>query len=191
MEWLYHIDLMLFHCVNHTIANPFFDWLMPFLTEIKNWYAAYLVAVLALLLFGKKQGRIVVLLLIPTIILSDQISSSIIKPLVGRIRPCHVVEGVRLIYGTAGGLSFPSSHAVNNFAIASVLSHFYPRFFPYLFLFASIVALSRVYLGLHYPSDMVGGAAIGIFIGTGITYFYEQITKMVKNKHSHNENTKN
>ena len=182
MEWLYQIDLNLFYFINRTIANPFFDWLMPALTEIKFWYSAYLVGIVSLLIFGKKEGRIAVLLLLITIVVSDQISSTIIKHAIGRIRPCNVLEGVRLIYGTSGGLSFPSSHAVNNFAMVSLLSHFYKKFTPYLFVFAFLVALSRVYLGLHYPSDMLGGAIIGFVIGKGVALSYDAFDEAMKHR---------
>jgi undecaprenyl-diphosphatase len=67
--------------------------------------------------------------------------------------------------GCTGSYSFPSNHAVNNFAAATFFSSLYPRYKSVLFITASLVALSRVYLGLHYPSDIIAGAALGIIFG--------------------------
>lgn len=177
MELLYSIDLTLLRAGNTWIANPFFDWFMPFLTDVNNWYAAYIVAWLSLMIFGKRTGRIAALLIIPTIIISDQVSSELLKNLFERTRPCNIVPDLRLILGAIGGYSFPSSHAVNNFAMASLFAHYFPKAKVYLYVFASLVAYTRVYLGLHYPSDIIGGALIGMMIGFGIAYVYDFIEK--------------
>lgn len=177
MEWLYQIDLSLFHVCNQGIANAPFDAIFPYLTDVKNWYSAYAVSWVALIIFGKRTGRIAAILIIPTIVLSDYISSALIKNLVERVRPCFAVENVRLIVGTTGGFSFPSSHAVNNFAMAALFSYHYPRARISLFVFAFLVAFSRIYLGLHYPSDMLGGAVIGMGIGFLIAISFDFVEK--------------
>jgi undecaprenyl-diphosphatase len=102
---------------------------------------------------------------------ADQLSSNVIKHLFLRPRPCHVVdgavvvEGVRLLVGCGGGYSFPSSHAVNHFAAATFLSSYYPKAGRWLFCYAALVSLSRVFVGVHYPSDIAGGALIGMTVG--------------------------
>jgi undecaprenyl-diphosphatase len=70
-----------------------------------------------------------------------------------------------MLVDCGGGLSFPSSHAVNNLAAATVISHYFPLQRWYWFGFASLVALSRPYVGVHYPSDIVAGGLIGVGIG--------------------------
>ncbi len=181
-EWLYHIDLNLFFFCNRTIANPVLDALMPFLTDVRNWFSAYLLGAILLLIFGKREGRIALLLLVVTIVVSDQVSSGLIKHWVARVRPCDALEGVRLLTGKTGGFSFPSSHAVNNFAIAAAFAWSYPRFGWIFYLFAFLVAFSRIYLGLHYPSDMLGGATIGIGIGLGISWLADRTIR--KERHA-------
>ena len=173
MEWLYSIDLALFRLGNQVLVNPAGDWFFPFITDLKHFLVPYGLAALALMIFGKKKGIATVLLLAVAITLSDQISSSLIKPLFARIRPCHTLEDVRLLVGCGSGFSFTSSHATNNFAMAVLIGHFWKKARPYLLVWAALVAWSRVYVGVHYPSDILGGAVLGSLIAFGVVYAYE------------------
>ena len=168
IEFLYSIDVAVFFFINHTIANPVFDWLMPFITDLnKNKPMLIVIGVFILYLLWKegRTGRVTISLLIITVIISDQTNSVFLKELFGRIRPCRTLDGVRMLVDCGGGLSFPSSHAVNNFAGAAIISHFYQKQKYYWFSFAALVALSRPYVGVHYPSDIVAGSLVGIGIG--------------------------
>lgn len=164
LEILHSIDLWLFHLINGVLHVGILDWFMPFLTDLNKQKIAQIIVLLVwltLLLKGGERGRTVALLLIPLILFSDQLSSHVIKPLVGRLRPCHVLSDVRLLVPCGSGLSFPSSHAVNNFAAATLFAYYYKRWWWTFFTFASTVAYSRVYVGVHYPFDVAGGAVIG------------------------------
>ena len=137
---------------------------MPFLTDLNKQKPAVAVAAILwlwLMIQGGKRGRTAGILLVLSIIASDQFSSSVLKNLFARIRPCHALQGVRLLVDCGSGFSFPSSHAVNNFAGATILSHFYRKYAWGWFSLASLIALSRPYIGVHYPSDIAGGAVIG------------------------------
>lgn len=169
-EYLYSIDKWLFYLGNQTIANPVFDVFMPALTDLnKTWWGLSLYAAAWLLLVwkGGRKGRIVALLLIPLIYACDQLSSSVLKKIVERPRPCHeidgipVLENVRLLVQCGSGFSFPSSHATNNFGIALFLSYHYRKWTWAFLLYASLVGFSRVSVGVHYPSDILGGAVVG------------------------------
>ncbi len=171
MDWLAALDRETLLFVNRTLSNPVGDLLWPLITHYDRFLAVriLLVAVwIALLVKGGRRGRTVALLLPPLLLITDQVSSSILKDLVGRARPCHeaggmpVVEGLRLLIECGPGKSFPSSHAVNNFAIATLFTHYYPKGAPYFFFWASLVAVSRVACGVHFPSDAIGGAVIGV-----------------------------
>jgi undecaprenyl-diphosphatase len=169
IDFLYSLDRSLFHVCNQTLQNAVFDVVMPFVTDLnKNPVALLAVGLLWLLLVfkGGKGGRIAALLLIPAIAFSDQFNSSILKHLVDRARPCQVLANVHLLVSCGSGYSFPSSHAVNNFAGAIVLSYFLPRWTWAFFSFASIVAFSRIYVGVHFPSDVLAGAIIGMICGS-------------------------
>jgi undecaprenyl-diphosphatase len=173
-EALQAIDVVIFRFINGTLANPVTDLLMPFITDLNHLWAGRAIIVCAWLLLivrGGKPGRAAALLVLLVIAIGDQLSSNVIKSVFLRPRPCHVVdgavvvEGVRLLVGCGGGFSFPSSHAVNHFAAASFLTGYYPKAGRYLFGYAAIVALSRVFVGVHYPSDVAGGALIGMGVG--------------------------
>ncbi|MDZ7270419.1 MAG: phosphatase PAP2 family protein [candidate division KSB1 bacterium] len=160
--WTFRLDAALFSLINQTLANPQFDVLMPFLTDIDNWRLIIALALLALCLFGGRKGRLATLLLVVTVTMTDQTSSHLLKPLVERTRPCHVLPNVRLLVGCSGAFSFPSSHAANLFGAAWLLWRFYRPLWPLFFLLASFVSYSRVYVGVHYPSDVLAGAVLGI-----------------------------
>jgi membrane-associated phospholipid phosphatase len=175
LEFFYSIDKAVFYFFNHTLQNPVFDAIMPFLTDLnKNKPALVAVGLLwALLIWkGGRAGRIAGLLLIPTIVLSDQLNSSWLKSLFGRIRPCHVLTDVHLLVPCGSGLSFPSSHAVNNFAGAVVMSAFLPKWTWAFMTFAALVAISRVFVGVHYPFDILVGAAVGAACGSMVVVAY-------------------
>ncbi len=176
------IDKALFYFFNREIANPVFDVLMPFITKDLNLRIFLVFVWVGLLIFGGKTGRIVALLLIPAITISDQLSSHVIKPLVGRIRPCHELENVRLLVSCGSGLSFPSSHAVNSFTVAVLLSKFYKKLLPYLFSIAFLVSFSRVYVGVHYPADVMAGMLLGFLVGFFVFYFWVYLVKLYENK---------
>ncbi len=187
VEFFSHIDLQLFYLGNHTLQNGVFDFLMPFLTDLnKKPPALVLVGLLwvFMLVKGGKTGRSAALLLVPAIVLSDQLNSSFLKYLIERPRPCHVLPDVRLLVSCGSGYSFPSSHAVNNFAGAVVLSFFLPRGGWAFFLFAATVAFSRVYVGVHYPSDIIAGAVVGLVVGGFVLLAYVFIERRLLNRRS-------
>ena len=167
-EVLQSFDIAGFRMINSTLSNPLFDVLMPFLTDL-NKQKVVLAFVAAILLWmiirGKRNTKLTALLLIITVIFSDQLSSSVIKYWFERPRPCDTLFNVHLLVGCGSGYSFPSSHAVNNFAAALVITFFFPRTLWWWFGYASVISFSRIYVGVHYPSDVLGGAVIGLLCG--------------------------
>ncbi|MEJ5287264.1 MAG: phosphatase PAP2 family protein [Bacteroidota bacterium] len=181
METLFNIDLSIFYFINKSIANPIFDKLFVLLTVQENWYLLY--SVLIYFLWSKYQirGKIFILLLVITIFVADQLSSHLIKELVGRIRPCHTLQDIRLLVPCGGGKSFPSSHAVNNFAFAILLGSFFRNYRVHFIVIATLIAISRIYVGVHYPSDVVGGAILGTLVGFLFVYIHRNlIQKLVE-----------
>ncbi|HHS14358.1 MAG TPA: phosphatase PAP2 family protein [bacterium] len=161
MEWIIQLDTALFLFFNKTLANGFFDVIMPFITESDHWRIPIALIVLGLLIFGGRKGRWVVLLVIIIITLSDQLSSHVVKPWIGRTRPCFVVEDVRQLIRQSRSFSFPSSHAANMSAMAFLFSWKYPKGTWIFIAIALTVGYSRIYVGVHYPFDVVFGFMLG------------------------------
>jgi len=183
LEYLYQIDVFFFHLINSWIANPVFDIVMPFITEVKNFYAVYVLLFVWLIWRGGRIGRICAGVLAIAVLIADPLNSQVIKELFSRIRPCHsIVENVRLLVPCGGGKSFPSSHAVNNFIAAFVVSAYFPKSKIYMYIIASAVAISRVYVGVHYPSDIIGGAIEGIILGWILILISNKINDYIQNK---------
>lgn len=183
MEQLLHLDYELFQFINQEWTNQVLDVVMPFLREKKNWISLYIVvAILFMYKFHWKRGILAILLTVAAIGISDTLSSKIIKPSVERPRPCHensAVDSGRLLITCGGGYSFTSSHATNHFAIAVFLGLVLVPLFRFslgLFIaWAGSIAYAQVYVGVHYPSDVVAGAIIGSVIGYAIFRVYTYI----------------
>lgn len=186
MDQLLLYDEWLFRLINGVWHHAFLDAVMPFLRNKYFWAPVYLFILSFLLLNYGKRVWYVIFFAIVTIVLSDQISSSIIKPLVGRLRPCNLdtfKESVRLLIDCGSGKSFTSSHATNHFGIAtyfvSIFRHRFKWVVPVGFLWAALISYGQIYVGVHYPLDILGGAIIGILIGL---YSYTMVKFLVNVK---------
>ena len=159
------LDIALFRLINVSGQNSFFDWFMPFMSDLSNFYVALLLLAALVVMRNWKAGLVFLVFLGATLALTDTSSNRILKEWIGRIRPCAVLEDIRLITDCNTSYSFPSIHAVNVFAGAFFFSQvFRGRMAPVFYAIAAMVAYSRVYLGIHYPLDVVGGAAIGLLM---------------------------
>jgi undecaprenyl-diphosphatase len=182
------MDTQLFFLINHGMANPLFDVLMPALT-----HQGYLL-VIPLVLYalyagsrartpaGRSYGRdaiFAVLIAVLAILLAETLGYWL-KVLIARPRPCHALEGVRLLVDCSASFSLPSSHATTSFAYAVPLSLLTRPFLPALWrlfplVLAVMVALSRPYVGVHYPSDVVAGALLGATVAGVMCWVYLKI----------------
>tara|TARA_B100000427_G_scaffold31742_1_gene23238 strand:+ start:143 stop:742 length:600 start_codon:yes stop_codon:yes gene_type:complete len=165
IDTIVEIDKQIMVFLNKTISNPIFDFIMPIITN-QNFLVFFgLILIGYLAYFGGKRGRITIVLLLIAAGFSDAICFQIIKPWVGRIRPSHeFYEYINLLVSKGGKYSFPSNHAANSFVFATVLSYFYDKNRISLYILASTIAFSRVYVGVHYPLDIIFGSIIGYII---------------------------
>ena len=172
-------DRWLFTKINQDWTTPFLDTLFPFWREAMTWIPLYLFLLLFVLInFGKKAWPWIIGLVL-TVAITDQISSHILKPLVNRPRPCHDVllaDHIRLLLNyCSDSRSFTSSHAANHFGIGIFIFYTLKPYFKnwtYLYLlWAATVSYGQIYIGVHYPLDVLGGALLGSGIGY-LTAFY-------------------
>ena len=165
IEQIIEIDKQIMVFFNKTISNPIFDFIMPIITNQNFLVFSGLILIGYLAYYGEKRGRITIVVLLIAASFSDAICFQVIKPWVGRIRPSHeFYDYINLLVSKGGKYSFPSNHAANSFVFATVLSYFYEKNKTFLYILASAIAFSRVYVGVHYPLDIVSGAIIGYII---------------------------
>jgi len=174
---LQHFDTILFQFLNHLIAHPLWDGFWVIITTQKYWMAPLLAVWIALLWKGGRRDRIAALLVLLAIGASDVISARVLKPGIGRVRPCHALENVRLLVSCGGRHGFPSSHAANAFAAASTLAFFYRRYSRYFFAAALLVGLSRIFVGVHYPGDVLGGFILGSLCALLLLWLHQKLLR--------------
>lgn len=165
MNGLSSLDRSLYHVILYAPHPPWLNAFFIFVTRPENFAVGLAVALFFLLLWGGGRGRALILSAGIGVALSDPLASRLLKSLFHRTRPCHAETPAHLPLGCSDSYSFPSSHAVNIFCEATIISMIYPRATPYAFLFATLVGYSRLYLGVHYPFDVMGGALIGVATG--------------------------
>ncbi len=167
---LQRLDTKVFILFNERIHNPVFDVVMPILTNLAHhWYfwVAVVIIWVSMIIFGGKRGRAFSTLIPFVMAVSDQTSSHLIKHLVNRPRPCWLINGhplvphERLLQGRLGSPSFPSSHSTNMMALATLLIILYPKKWWLWLLIPLIIGYTRVYVGVHFPGDVLGGYAVG------------------------------
>ena len=179
------LDFKLLIILNQKISNSLFDLTMPIITNEDYWGIPILCLIIYLLFFGQKKGKIVLCLLIISLGINDYICASIIKPTIARLRPSHeFLEYINLLVPKGGKWSMPSNHASNMFVLATIISNFYSKTKAGIFLIAILVSFSRVYVGVHYPLDVIVGASIGTTIATIIISSWSslKVNQLKKNK---------
>jgi undecaprenyl-diphosphatase len=172
LQW----DESLFVLLNQHWISPFLDVVMPYLTDFDHWRIPVILVLLAVLAKGNTQTRLGILFAILAVVVADQLVSSGIKPLFARPRPFHEIEGTRKLVG-AFDTSFPSAHAANTFAAGTFLALRFRRMRPWILAIPLAVSYSRVYVGVHYPLDVLVGAVVGAGIGFGF-YALERVAQM-------------
>jgi undecaprenyl-diphosphatase len=161
LESIKALDEGLFRLLNVEFIHPLLDIFMPWVTEPKNFYLFFVVTSLGLIIWGGSKGRKALVLVLIAILISDQ-STMLLKEQLQRIRPCNAVDNARLLIGCTQSFSLPSAHAANIFSAAAILSFTYKKTVPFFLLIAFLVAYSRIYVGVHYPLDVLAGSFLGL-----------------------------
>ena len=179
---LHDWDTYLFLKINTVWTSSFFDGVFPWWREANAWVPLYLFLIVFAFLNFKKQTWPWLLFVAVTLTLTDQISSSLIKNWIARPRPCRdefLMSQVRLLLNNCSGTySFTSSHAANHFGFAVFICITLQAVFTkwrYVFLaWAGTICYAQVYVGIHYPLDVLGGAILGSVVGFLMAKFFNQ-----------------
>jgi undecaprenyl-diphosphatase len=186
MEKIIELDKKLLLYLN-SFHSPWLDPVMYFITHTLTWLPLYLFLLYLVIRDYKKQVWVVLLGIGLTILLADQITSSLMKPYFARLRPSQEPSLRGLVYivkgYTGGKFGFASSHAANTFGTATFFFLLYrhtKKWIALLFVWAVVMTYTRIYLGVHYPGDILVGGIIGVL--SGLAGF--KLTKWISSKRS-------
>ncbi len=163
------LDTWTFQLINQSLQNPLFDLVMPILSTKRYALLPAATAILMLGVWGGRRMWVLVAVGVAAVALSD-LGANLIKAGLQRTRPCHIISGVHLLAGCTQSFALPSNHASNMFAVATVAWLGFSRWRWALVALAAGVGYSRVYLGVHYPADVLAGALWGMAIGLACTW---------------------
>lgn len=185
IDWLLEADTSTFLFLNGLHA----DWIDPVMNLITykyTWFPFYAVIIGLLIYDLRKKAIVAIPAIVAVITASDQLASGGLKPGVMRLRPCHlpdIQELVHVVEGCGGQYGFVSSHAANSFGLAAFLVLMYDQKYPavrWMYVWAFVVSYSRIYVGVHYPLDLIVGAAIGIAFAYVLFQIYDRYTNSAK-----------
>lgn len=187
---LQSIDTQLLFLINHGTANSLFDVIMPFLS--RDGYLLLLPFLLLMIVWGAKTtddqkktylatALWAIAIAVCSYFLVVQVED-ILKVAVGRVRPCRAIEDIRLIIACPKSFSHPSGHAITSFGVAVPLFYLSRKYLTFLWrlyplVLAALIAFSRIYLGVHFPTDVLAGAFLGTIIGLSLSMSYEIFAK--------------
>lgn len=178
-------DRNAFIAVNNGLANSFFDFICPWIRSQELWYPLYLVFIILLIRKYKIDSWKILLAVTLMVIATDQFSANLVKNTFMRIRPCAEpsLQGItRHLIESCNGYSFMSAHATNHFAVAVFIPWFFrPNrwLWPLLLFWAFAIAFSQVYVGVHYPLDVIAGAFTGVLFGMTFSRYVGKYLKPV------------
>jgi len=175
MQWFQNLDAELFRLINQTLINPFFDWLMPFASGNAFFHPALIILGILLIWKGGIRGLMCVLMLALIVPAGDGLVTGMIKHAIGRDRPFLALQDVHLLVGKSGSGSMPSGHAANWFAGTMVAFIYYRRSAWVMLPLAVLVSYSRIYNGVHYPSDVLAGAALGAGYAVASLWLFDSL----------------
>ena len=182
LQVIQNIDEKLLSFIQLNIRNPVFDKVMPLLSFLGNWGMIWLILAVAFIISKKYRKMGVTMLL--TLLLCTLTGNSLIKPLVERVRPCNVNMLTHLLIARPTDFSFPSGHTTASFGAAVTILCYYKKLGIAALIFAFLIAFSRLYLYVHYPSDVLAG----VILGTAMALFSVLFLRFIFRKYGNRKN---
>lgn len=174
------LDLSILDFIHNTLSNPVMDLIMTCITySIEYGAMAILVFIVMMCIKKMRKTGFAVMGATLSVLLFGEL---ILKHIVCRPRPFVINGAIELIIKAPSGFSFPSSHTATCFAMATAIYLFHKRLGIIAYIYAALVAFSRMYLYVHYPSDVIGGIILGICCGIGATALVKLICKKAENQ---------
>jgi undecaprenyl-diphosphatase len=165
LQW----DERLFRQLNGYWLHPVLDRLLPFVTEAGNFVLPFVIGAIIILLAGRVRGLRFLILAVVSVVVADAMGTYLFKYSFSRARPCMALADVRLLVGCTSLPGFPSNHAVNASVLATLTILHLPRLWLPAAAVALLVGYSRVYVGVHYPLDVLAGSLLGIAVAMVLT----------------------
>jgi len=193
-QFLEQIDIDIFYFINQGCRNALFDMIMPVASRLKYFIIPIILCWLFLITKKNLKYRMIAIMILVMIGVADWTNYRI-RLAINRPRPYHSLSAVRRnvssawqvtpvlskkIYGKS--FSFPSSHAVNTFAAAFFLSYYFRSLIPFVYFLAFIISLSRIYVGDHFPFDVIAGSLLGTFWAALFVWINNRAIQWVKKK---------
>lgn len=159
----FNIDIDILNFIQENMRNPVLDFLMKWITYLGN--GGFIWILIALIFLMTKKYRYNGFMIAGALTLCLLIGNFTLKPLIARLRPCDINPDIILLIKRPTDFSFPSGHSLSSFASATVIFYTDKRYGISAFILAALIAFSRLYLYVHYPSDVFVGLVLGIVIG--------------------------
>lgn len=168
LEALLSWDERYFRLIQEAWASPTLDRMLPWVTDARNYTIPFILAAMLILVVGRLRGVRFLILAVVSVVLADALGNHLLKHVLWRARPCIALEAVRLLVGCVNSPSFPSNHAVNSSALATLAALYMPRLALPSAALAFIVGYSRIYVGAHYPLDVIVGWVLGLVVALAL-----------------------
>lgn len=178
LDFIQNIDLEILNLIQKYLKCDFMDSFMVLVTKLGNRGMVW-ISISILLILTKKYRKVGLYALLALVLVSF-LGESVLKNVIGRVRPFESIDGIELLIKKPKSFSFPSGHTAIAFTMAGVLGHGLKKIRIPLYILAILIAFSRLYLFVHNPTDIVGGVALGIICSNIIIFLYENDILLLK-----------
>ncbi|MDD3223144.1 MAG: phosphatase PAP2 family protein [Clostridium sp.] len=176
IQLIQQFDNLILISIKNNMHGYIADKIMIMSTDLGNMAIAWVVIAIALII--SKRYRKVGVMVLAALLLSTILGEVILKNLVKRPRPCFYIPQVDMIIKKPTSYSFPSGHAMSSFAAAGVISKYLKKYAVVFYVLALVIAFSRLYLYVHYPTDVIVGIILGIIVSRFVIHIFNKIKKI-------------